>query len=48
MMRLIVAYRPAIEKIIVDKSLKLRAYELFNDDPVIIEDIFSVPEVHYY
>jgi len=42
-----VAYRPAIDKITVDKTLKLRAYELFNDDWVIIEDLFSVPEVHY-
>jgi len=48
MMRLVVAYRPAIDKITVDKALKLRKYELFDDDWVIIEDLVSVLEVNYY
>ena len=48
MMRFAVAYRPAIDKITADKALKLRKYELDNDDWVIIEDLVSVLEVHYY
>ena len=42
------AYRPAIDKITADKALKLRKYKLENDDWVIIEDLVSVLEVHYY
>jgi len=48
MMRFAVAYRLAINKITADKALKLRKYELDNDDWVIIEDLVSILEVHYY
>jgi len=48
MMRFAVAYRLAINKITADKVLKLRKYELDNDDWVIIEDLVSILEVHYY
>ena len=41
-------YRPAIDKITADNVLKLRKYELDNDDWVIIEDLVSVLEVHYH
>ena len=41
------AYRPAIDKITADKTLKLRKYELDNDDWVIIEDLVNVLEVHF-
>jgi hypothetical protein len=48
MMRFAVAYRLAIDKITADKTLKLRKYELDNDDWVIIEDLVNVLEVHFY
>ena len=41
------AYRPAIDTITADKTLKLRKYELDNDDWVIIEDLVNVLEVHF-
>jgi len=47
MMRFVLAYRPAIDKITADKALKLRKYELDNDDWVVIEDLVSVLEVRY-
>ena len=45
MMRFVLTYRAAIDKITADKALKLRRYELDNDDWVIIEDLVSVLEV---
>ena len=48
MMKFVVAYRPAIDKITADKALKLRKYELNNDDWAIIKDLVSVLEVHCY
>lgn len=44
-MRFVLTYRPAIDKITADKALKLRRYELDNDDWVIVEDLVSVLEV---
>ena len=44
MMRFAVAYRLAIDKITADKVLKLRKYELDNND----EALVGVLEVHYY
>ena len=48
MMRFAVAYRLAIDKITADKVLKLRKYELNNNDWVIIEDLVSILKVHYH
>jgi hypothetical protein len=48
MIRFVIAYRPAIDKITADKTLKLRKYELDNNDWVIIEDLVSALEVHFY
>jgi hypothetical protein len=45
MMRFVVSYRAAVDKITADKALKLRRYELDNDDWIIIEDLVSVLEV---
>ena len=48
MMKFVVAYQAAIDKITADKAFKLRKYELNNDDWVIMEDIVSVLKVHCY
>ena len=45
MMKFALAYRTAIDKITADKALKLRKYELDNDDWVIIEDLVGILEV---
>jgi hypothetical protein len=45
MMKFALTYRMAIDKITADKALKLRKYELDNDDWAIIEDLVSVLEV---
>jgi hypothetical protein len=47
MMSFVIAYKAAIDKITADKALKLRKYELDNDDWIIIEDLVSVLEVRY-
>lgn len=38
-------YRAAVDKITADKTLKLRKYELDNDDWLIVEDLVNVLEV---
>jgi hypothetical protein len=45
MMRFVLAYWQAVDQITADKALKLRRYELDNDDWAIIEDLVSVLEV---
>jgi len=45
MMKFVLAYREAIDMITADKGLKLRRYELDNDDWVIIKDLVSILEV---
>jgi hypothetical protein len=45
MMRFVLTYRKAIDRITAAKALKLRRYELDNDDWVIVEDLVSVLEV---
>ena len=45
MMSFVLIHRTAIDKITADKALKLRKYELDNDDWVIVEDLISVLEV---
>jgi hypothetical protein len=45
MMKFALTYRVAIDKITADKGLKLRRYELDNDNWTIIEDLVSVLEV---
>jgi len=45
MLRFVLTYRPAVDKITADKALKLRKYELDNNDWVIVEDLISVLEV---
>jgi len=47
MMRFVVEYRVAIDTITADKSLKMRRYELNNDDWKIIQDLVAVLEVCY-
>lgn len=47
MMRFVLAYRKAIDQITADKALKLRRYELDNDNWVIVEDLVSVLEVRF-
>ena len=50
MMRFVLTYRKAIDKITADKTLKMRKYELDNDDWLIVEDLVAVLEVsilHY-
>lgn len=46
MMSFVLAYREAIDKATADKVLKLRKYELNNEDWIIIKDLVSVLEVH--
>jgi hypothetical protein len=45
MLRFVLAYREAVDQITADKALKLRRYELDNDDWLIVEDLVSVLEV---
>ena len=45
MLKFALMYRLAIDKITADKGLKLRRYELDNDNWVIIEDLVNVLEV---
>jgi hypothetical protein len=45
MLRFVLTYRTAIDKITADKALKLRKYELDNDDWGIVEDLVCVLEV---
>ena len=45
MLKFVLAYRLAIDKITTDKCLKLRKYELDNDNWAIVEDLVSVLEV---
>jgi hypothetical protein len=45
MLRFVLMYWPAVDKITADKALKLRRYELDNDDWVVVEDLVSVLEV---
>jgi len=45
MMRFVLTYWQAIDQITADKGLKLRRYELDDDDWAIIEDLVSVLEV---
>ena len=45
MMNFALKYRTAIDRVTSDKSLKLRRYELDNEDWVIIEGLVSVLEV---
>ena len=42
MMHFVLTYRQAVDQITADKALKLRRYELDNDDWVIVEDLVSV------
>lgn len=46
MMRFVLTYRKAIDKITADKTLKMRKYELDNDDWLIVEDLVAVLEVY--
>jgi hypothetical protein len=45
MMKFALTYRVAIDKITADKGLKLRRYELDNDNWTIIKDLVSILEV---
>jgi hypothetical protein len=45
MMKFALQYRKAIDAITADKSLKLRKFELDDDDWVIVEDLVSILEV---
>jgi len=45
MMRFVLTYQAAIDKVTADKVLKLRRYELDHDDWIIIEDLVSILEV---
>jgi hypothetical protein len=47
MMRFVLTYKAAVDKITADKSLKLRRYELDNDDWEIIKDLVSILEVRH-
>jgi hypothetical protein len=48
MLSFVVGYRVAIDKITTDKTLKLRKYELDNEDWLIIEDLVNVLEVREF
>jgi hypothetical protein len=45
MLKFVLAYQVAIDKITADKDLKLRRYELDNDNWIIVEELVSVLEV---
>jgi hypothetical protein len=42
MLKFMLAYRAVIDKVITNKSLELRKYELNNNDWVVIEDFISI------
>ncbi|KAG1779316.1 hypothetical protein EV702DRAFT_966389 [Suillus placidus] len=46
MMKFVLAYKSAIDKVTADKSLKLRKYELDNEDWGIIKDLVAVLETY--
>jgi hypothetical protein len=48
MMVFVLKYRRAIDQVTADKALKLRKYELDNDDWVIVEDLVAILEVCCY
>ena len=48
MMCFVLEYRKAVDQVTADKALKLRRYELDNDDWIIVGDLVSVLEVMYY
>ena len=45
MMQFVLKYQHAIDDITANKTLKLRRYELNNDDWAIIKDLFSILKV---
>ena len=45
MLHFVLTYREVIDYVTADKTLKLRKYELDNDDWVVVEDLVSVLEV---
>jgi hypothetical protein len=45
MMNFVLKYRHAIDQVTADKALKLRKYELDNDDWDIVEDLVAILEV---
>jgi hypothetical protein len=47
MLKFVLAYRLAIDTITADKRLKMRKYELDNDNWGIVEDLVSVLEVQW-
>ena len=47
MMDFVLKYRQAIDQVTGDKTLKLRRYELDNEDWVIIEDLVSILEASF-
>jgi hypothetical protein len=47
MLKFVLAYRLAIDAITADKRLKMRKYELDNDNWGIVEDLVSVLEVRW-
>ena len=47
-MDFVLKYRCAIDQVTADKVLKLRKYELDNDDWDIVEDLVAVLEVRHY
>jgi len=44
----VLEYQKAVDQVTADKALKLRRYELDNDDWIIVGDLVSVLEVMYY
>ena len=46
MMHFVLTYWKAIDQITADKGLKLRKYELDNDDWVVVEDLVNVLKVY--
>jgi hypothetical protein len=48
MMSFALRYRQAIDKVAGDKALKLRRYELDNDNWAIIEDLVSILKVSFF
>jgi hypothetical protein len=47
MMAFVLNYRDAIDQLTGDRALKLRAYELDNEDWGIIEDLVAILEVRW-
>ena len=48
MMDFVLKYRHAIDQVTADKALKLRKYELDNNDWDIVKDLVTVLEVRHY